>query len=297
MDIQERLIKYLETKALNGNKSLHSNTIKNYLSILKIILRYINYDFRNGYPTNYDWLIDNYEDILNAIESGTINQRKSPMNFQTKKNYYIVLINLIKSTNDPNLNEILFLIETEFNSTRQQITNFNNSYELTQRQMDNLVSYDAIKQALDIWKNSIPPINSRQDYLNLAFYTAFNLLLELPIKSELANTKIIYNNEPLGITDYNYIILNPNNNLGKIIVSKKSDIINIAIPPHLIKDLKHLKKFTDIYSKDKFFITNQDGSQMSQPSFSNTLAKYAKEYFPDKRIGINIIKLIAVSKN
>lgn len=302
-NILETLKDYLIKKSNSKNKTFAVKTFQNYISVIKVLLRFVNYPFdKKGFPKNIDWLIENYESILDALKEGNINiNKKSEMSNQSKRNYYIVMINLIKSSDDKDLDDILNIIESQSLENEEEINNFLDQKKMTDRQSKNYVPLDKLKKVLEYWKDNLAGVNSKNDFNELAIWNALNFLInQSSIRAELANTKIIWKDEEELDNETNYIILNPNNNNGILLIntSKTSQIYgptSIILLPQIVKELKNLKKYMSEYSPSNYFIVSREGGRVSQSYFSNLLADAIGKFFPDKRIGVNLIRTITAS--
>ena len=302
-NILETLKDYLIKKSNSVNKTFSVKTFENYISILKVILRYINYNFlKNGFPRNIDWLLNEYENILDGIRKGEINiNREGLMTNQTKRNYYIVLINLIKSSGEDDLEDLLAIVEDAFQENEEGINEILDEKKMTDRQAKNYVSLDMIKKAIDLWRDKILDVTNKNTYNQLALWNAINFLVnQASIRAELVNTKIIWKDEEEMANDTNYIILNPNNYNGFMLIntsktSKTYGPTSIILNPNVVKELKDLKQYMDKYSPDNYFIVSSEGKRVSQPYFSNLISGAIGKFFPGKRVGVNLIRTITAS--
>jgi len=307
-DLISQMRSYLIAKA-ESNPNYHFNeatTFKNYVSCVNQMLKHLGYKLEKGenkeynYP-QFDYILEHLEPLLNAIQSGNINNKT--ITEYSKRNYLTTLINLIKSQSNPEYNDILKLVQDAFKSNATTIDKDLNTHEFSERQSKNIATLEEIDTALGAWKKALPKkIDSRENYIRHAIWTAFNLQRHIPIRSDLIKAKLLTTTQSKKMgdlpKDFNYIIINKTGKptgtlyLNNTKTSNTFTNTTVPIPENVVKTLRSLLPHLEKYSVDNRMLINNYGEAISSNSYTNYIRDATAKYLNGRTISTNLLRVI-----
>lgn len=181
------------------------SSVRAYARLIKKVKQVIPASLVNPTDPSHAWINDikRIDEYLN----------KSNLKDSTKRNYYVALMILVEGINGgPTMPHIWTKLDNwiHYNTFVDEINkNYmekQKSGELTESQKDNMATKEEILKMIKDMKTKLP--------LQQVPYVLFNIYMELPVRNEIANLKIIKK------LDYNRLIKHKNDTENYLLIEK-----------------------------------------------------------------------------
>lgn len=279
--------------------NIKNTSVVAYISALKQIRKFVNDTPLNVSITDINFLL-NYDSIKKYIDSlSKITSKKN------KLTAVLVGLSLDKDNNETLIKKYITLLK----DLNEQYLTFLRQQSRTEAQKKNWMTLNQVKTVcatlkqeildLDLQNQKIPLL--RKDYNTLQYYVVLSTYLNIPIRNDYADMKILsinkYDKLPKKDTDENnYLVLCPNN--------KKQFRINVfknrsKMGQQVITVPNNLSKIINIwlnFNKSGYYLTMTDQTTPLSPNgitklFNRLFLKYAD----GKKISTSMLRHIIIS--
>lgn len=287
---------------------MSSASDKQYLSMLNQLTKVI------GEDVNEQSLTTKWPQVVGWIELKE--------SIATRKNYYSFIKKITKDWDN----------KTVFNNANDRFSLYRcaqmdacSSQEPTEKEKQGILTRDELNERLEYIKGKVPEylLNyqnggnpqitpSYEDYRKLLKYLVLMFHIETPIRNDLANTKIFYDNEytqaqltalleELISSGQNFICIVHGNkrqilcpsflSLGTYKTAGKYQTKRIVLPEDIVNEFKRYHDTIKKFSVDNYWIVNNNGEKMSPNNFS----KFFNTIFDGSKIGTTMLRKSAVT--
>lgn len=273
------------------NESLAFSSVKAYADSLRKILKDLN--------DNSSALLD-YDRVYNNImEANTLTSTK-----KNKINTIIVFLKAMKQDD-----ELINKYFTLFIDLSKQISEQNDKMEKSERELENWVSIDELKERIEELKLNVPRlIKTYYDIVQYQRYIAALIQVHTGLRNEISDCEIYdYNDYKDLETDnnVNYLIVRDRVKEAKLIIQnyktrKCYGVIEVSFDEYDTKEIKKYLRESNNYKKNHNINTNwliydKHGLKLTRNDYSKFLQRIFN--IDDKKISSTMIRKIILSND
>lgn len=279
--------------------NIKSTSIIAYISALKQMRKFVKETPLNVSLTNVDFLLD-YDDIKKYIDSlDKITSKKN------KLTAVLVGLSLSKDNNEKLIKKYILLLK----SLNEEYLDFLKQQSRTEVQKKNWMTLNQVKEVcltikqdvlkLELQKQKAPL--DKKDYNTLQYYVLLSTYLNIPIRNDFADMKVLtvnkYDKLPKKDTDENnYLVIFPKNKkVFRINVFKNRSKMGqqiITVPDNLSRVINIWLKF----NKSGYYLTTTNQtSPLSPNGITKLFNKLFKKYADGKKISTSMLRHIIIS--
>jgi hypothetical protein len=246
---------------------------------------------------DFNYLIDEPKKVISAINENY----KSPNTKKTKLASVIVFLKVI-DTNKDKLKKALDDYSSEIDKYADEIKSNLSSNMKSKSESENWTTADdALMIRTKLFDNIPKQIKTLNDYIKFRNYIIYIIYEEIPSRSDIADSKILYSNKKQVLSDeFNYIILDKKN---KSILYKMNNYKtagtygtkNIELDKALYNILEKYKKEVDKFNNENWFLLNDSGEKMTRNRLGVIYSGLAKSVGINKKLGISLNRHIHIS--
>lgn len=271
---------------------LSKNSIKTYNCVLNTLAKDLGYESDLLFPDGWHWLSD-HKHVIDVIKL-----RSDKVCTQSTKLYGIKYI--LELTEAPKE-----LIEkySEFGvELKKSLSDWYDNKRKSEKEESNWLTVSDLYTILDNLEYRVPKrIKNENDYKILMKYLILKLHLEVPLRNDLCDSKILLDPLPELFEDvsYNYIILSSHNNSAKYInnvykTSKTYGKIEFDWSKDVAKDLFYYYEDIKKMNNENFFIVDRDKKKMTRNNFTRFLNSIFIPF--NKQVSSTMLRHIIISE-
>ena len=271
---------------------LSGNSIKTYNCVLNTLAKDLGYESDLLFPDGWHWLSD-HKHVIDVIK-----KRSDKVTTQSTKLYGIKYI--LDLTEAPR-----HLVDSysEFGlELKKSLCDWYENKRKSEREESNWMTVEDLNRILESLEYKVPKrIKNENDYKTLMKYLILKLHLEVPLRNDLCDSKILLDPLPESYEDvsYNYIILSSQNNSAKYVnnvykTSKTYGKIEFDWSKDLAKELHYYYDDIKKMTSDDFFIVDRDKKKMSRNNYTRFLNSIFLPF--NKQVSSTMLRHIIVSE-
>jgi hypothetical protein len=243
-------------------------------------------------------LYDDPKKVISTIDENY----KSPNTKKTKIASVVVFLKVLedgkeKSKVNKSLEEYSKAIDRYSNEIKSNLSSNMKTKEESENWTNEKDVVDIKQKLFDLIPKQIKTLN---DYIKFRNYIIYIIYQEIPSRSDIADSKILYvTKKPLS-DEFNYILLDKKKKtisyvLNNYKTSSTYGSKNIELNKDLYDILDKYKKEVDKFNNENWFLLNDSGDKLTRNRLGVVYSKLANGVGIDKKLGISLNRHIHIS--
>jgi hypothetical protein len=243
-------------------------------------------------------LYDEPKKIINILDENY----KSPNTKKTKIASIVVFLKILDNEKEKNkINKAMEQYAGAIDKYSDEIKSNLSTNMKSKEEKDNWTNEKDVVDIKEKLFELIPKqIKTLNDYIKFRNYIIYIIYQEIPSRSDIADSKILYSSKKPLSDEFNYIILDKKHKtiLYKMNNYKTSSTYgtkNIELNSALYNILDKYKKEVDKFNNENWFLLNDSGEKLTRNRLGVIYSKLAQNVGINKKLGISLNRHIHIS--